>query len=446
MTSYREHAKALTLLGIPIVLGQLGAIAQSFADTIMVGQYGTDELSASGFVNNVFNLAIFFLLGVSYSTTPVVGRFFGQGRLGAAYRSLRESIIVNLVICGGVMLLMFGLYSSLDYLNQPTQLLPLIRTYFIILLLSLPFMSAFNAMKQFCDGVGDTKSPMWILLMGNALNIGGNALLIYGCTPLSIPSFGLAGAGYATLISRIAMMVAMAITIRASRHYHIYHAAPSEALTNRGMLHIARKGVPIGLQLAMEASAFNIAAIMMGWLGATALAAHQVMGTIASLCFMVYYGIGAAAAIRISHFRGKEDWAEVKRTAYAAYAMTLAVGALLTAAIYILRIPLAFCFTTSAEVVEVIAMLMLPFVFYQFGDCAQIVFANSLRAIERVKPLVWGAIVAYWVISLPLSYLLAFTLDVKAAGIWWGFPFGLSFAGLVFFLQFRKATTHIADN
>lgn len=435
--AYTTHWRALALLGVPIVIGQLGTIAQSFADTMMVGQYGTDELSASGFVNNVFNLAIFFLVGFSYSTTPVVGRYYGQGRSDCCGRALRESLIVNASAFAGIAVFMLTLYACLPWLGQPTALLPLIRPYFLIILASLLPMALFNAMKQFSDGVGDTRTPMWIMIGGNVTNVLLNWLLIYGLPALHIPQMGLNGAGWATLASRLLMTVVLGTVVLCSRRFAPYRTGLQP--TRRGMSHLVRKGLPISMQMALESSSFNIAAIMMGWLGTTALAAHQVMCTVGSLCFMFYYGVGAAAAVRMSHFRGRGQTSELPRIATAAYLLCLASAVVLTGSIILFAPPLISCFTTSADVVAMVLTLLLPFAVYQLGDSLQVVYANALRAVEDVKPLFGYAAVAYLVVSVPLSFLFGFILKGGAAGIWWAFPFGLSTAGLLFLRRFRRS-------
>lgn len=439
-----KHIRPLIALGIPIVIGQLGTIAQAFADTIMVGQYGTPELSASGFVNNVFNLIFFFLLGFSYSTTPIVGAFFGRKQQDDCSRTLKESLLANIMLCVLVMLCMLILYFNLGILNQPEELMPLIRSYYIIILLSLPFLSAFNAIKQFCDGVGDTRSPMYIMLAGNVINIVGNYLLIYGFSlPFSsclVQPMGLNGAGIATLASRIIMVMMIWGVVKANRRYAAFRNGFRKKITKRGFWHLTKVGMPIGMQLALEAASFNITAIMMGWLGATALAAHQAMCTIGMLCFMFYYGIGAAAAIRISHFKGQGENREVRRIAFTAYAMTLVAAVVLTSAIVIGFRPLCFCFTTSEDVVAMTATLLIPFVVYQLGDSTQVLFSNALRAIQDVKPLMLYAAIAYLLVSIPSSYIFAFKLHLGPQGIWFGFPFGLTTAGILFLQRFYRKT------
>ncbi len=436
--------RALIALGVPIIIGQLGTIAQGFADTIMVGHYGTPELSASGFVNNVFYLAVYFLLGFSYGTTPVVGANFGRKQYDVCSRSLKESLLSNLSVCGLLMLLMLVLYLNIDHLGQPAELIPLIRPYFIQILLSLPFLSAFNSMKQFCDGVGDTKNPMYIMLLGNVLNIIGNYFLIYGFgipfTCYVVAPMGLNGAGIATLMSRILMLLMIWLLIKRSKRYDLFRPGFSKPITKKGFLHISLLGFPISIQMSLESASFNICAVMMGWIGVSALASHQVMGTIGSLCFLFYYGIGAAAAVRISHFRGRGEHSEVRRIAFTAYGMTIVAAIILSGGIALFFEPLCYCFTTSAEVVSVCMTLLLPFMIYQLGDTTQVLFANSLRAIEDVKPLMWCAAIAYLLVSVPISYLFAFILGYGAQGIWFGFPFGLTTAGILFLQRFIRKT------
>ena len=199
---------AILLLAIPIIITQLGGILQGWADTIMVGQYGTPELSAAGFVNNVFNLFIFFLLGISYATTPIVGALYTQGKYNRVARTLHESNVVNLLASIVVVCILFVLYLNIDALGQPQELLPLIRPYFIVLLLSLPFMALFNSMKQFSDALGNTQIAMWVMIGSNIVNILLNYVLIFTF------NWGLLGAGLSTLISRALMPLAMALAMK----------------------------------------------------------------------------------------------------------------------------------------------------------------------------------------------------------------------------------------
>ena len=417
----RQHILSLSHLGLPIVIAQLGTIAQSFADTSMIGQYGTLELSSAGFVNNVFNLLIFFVLGLSYSTTPVVGSLWGQGRKDDARRALNNSLVVSTIGSAVLLLLLAVVYLNLDNLGQPSELMPYIRPYFITLTLSVPFIAVFNSFKQYSDATGDTRTPMWVMLISNVVNVVGNYILIFVC------DMGLLGAGIATLLSRIFMAVWMWLKVGIGRGYDA-----------KGIMYLARKGLPISVQLCLEAGSFNVCALFMGWIGANALAAHQVMCVVGSLCFMVYYGIGAAAAVRISHYRGLKDMNGVRETAYVALGMTAVIGVVVTISVLVFHGLLFSVFTTSQEVIAILVSMLPAFAAYQIGDLAQTVFANCLRAVEDVKSMMLSAFVAYIIVSIPCSYIFAFPLGMGAAGIWWGFPFGLSVAAILYYWRFTR--------
>lgn len=204
-THYKKHYQALLKLGIPIVIGQIGMIVLSFADTLMIGRYSTNGLAAAAFVNNMFNLAIIFGTGFSYGLIPVVGGLYGNKRFPEAGQALRNSLLANLVIALLLTFVMCILYLNVGNLGQPEELLPLIRPYFLILLSSLLFVMLFNGFKQFTDGITQTKVSMWILLGTNLLNIVGNYLLIYGKG--GFPELGLIGAGISTLFSRVVAVI-----------------------------------------------------------------------------------------------------------------------------------------------------------------------------------------------------------------------------------------------
>ena len=169
--TYKGHYKALFLLGLPIVIGQVGVIILGFADTLMIGHHSTSELGAASFVNNVFNLAIIFSTGFSYGLTPIVGSLYGNKQFAPIGQALRCSLLANLLVGLLLTLIMGILYLNVERLGQPEELLPLIKPYYIVLLISLVFVLLFNGFKQFTDGITDTKTAMWILLGGNVLNI-----------------------------------------------------------------------------------------------------------------------------------------------------------------------------------------------------------------------------------------------------------------------------------
>lgn len=429
--------RRLVILAIPLIVGQLGAILQSFADTIMVGQYGTLELSASGFVNQVFNLVIYFLLGISYGATPVIGSMYGRGDKGGVWQTLLNSIRLGLIVSLAVVALLVLFYFKIDSLGQPVELLPFIRPYFLLQLASMPTLAIFNAAKQYYDAVGDTRTPMWVMLAANMLNIVLNYLLIFGT--FGCPEWGLTGAGVATLAARFSMMAAMLWLLWKKRKAN--NTSSDTMIRPRiegSQMALLALGLPIAIQLCLEASSFNISALFMGWLGVAPLAAHQVMCTISTLYFQVVYGIGAAASVMVSQAHGRNDWNTVRLTVKTAYVMSLVSAFTLVSITAIAFQPISSLFTTSQEVKDVLASLLPLLFIYLLGDCTQILFANVLRGLGAVRHMMIHAFIAYIVVSLPLSYILAFPCGMGSVGVWCGMPVGLTTAGILFWTEYRR--------
>ena len=155
---------------------------------------------------------------------------------------------------------------------------------------------------------------------------------------------------------------------------------------------------------------------------------------------MMYYGMGSAVAVRISNFNGQHDIQNVQRTANAGFHLMLCIACCLGIPILLCRNHLGSLFTDNAEVVALVAQLIIPFIVYQLGDGLQITFANALRGIADVKPVMYIAFIAYFMISIPLGYFFGFVLHLNAVGIWMALPFGLTSAGIMYYLRFLKST------
>lgn len=420
------------------MIGQLGIIILSFADTMMVGRCGTAELGAASFVNNMFNLVIVFSTGFSYGLTPFVGNHYGRGENASVGRILKNALAVNAVVAAGLMALMFVLYLNIHRLGQPAELLPLMRPYYVVLLISLLFVLLFNAFKQFADGITDTVTPMVILLGGNVVNIFLNWILIYG--KWGMPRMGLLGAGVATLTARILMLLCFVAVFFTAKRYRPFVRGFKESSVNKeDFVALNKMGMPVGLQMGMETASFSLSTIMVGWLGTVALAAHQVMLTVGQLGFMMYYGMAAAVAVRASNFHGQGDMLRVRENVSAGFKIILVMAAAVSIPLLIVRNSLGFLFADSAEVAAMVAQLVIPFAIYQFGDGLQCNYSNALRGISDVKMVMVYAFIAYFLISLPSAYLFGFVFDWGLTGIWMSFPLGLTSAGLLFYRRYRRS-------
>ena len=338
------------------MLGQLGIIIVGFADNIMVGHHSSIELAAASFVNNFFNLTFLFGLGFSYGLTPIIGGLFAEKQLQKAGEVLKNSLFVNGAMGLLLSLIMLLLLCNLDLLHQPEELIPYIVPYYILQLFSVIITMEFNAFKQFSDGTTDTLTPMWIMLSTNVLNIVGNYVLIYG--HFGAPEWGLVGAGVSTLLSRMVAFAVFLGLFLLKPKYAAYRAGFSTGRINRTNLReLFRLGLPVGFQMGVESGSFNLSVIMMGWIGSAALAAHQVVGVITTLGFMIYYGIAAAVTIRVSQFRQWNDMLNVRRATFAGFHLILLVAVGVMLAILLFRERIGYLFTDEEEVVRLVSLL-----------------------------------------------------------------------------------------
>ena len=419
-------------------MGQIGNVVLGFADTLMVGHHSMEELAAASFVNTMFTLVVLFATGFSYGLTPVAGSLFGRGMKGDIGAAVKNSLTANMLLSAALVAVTVVFCLNIHRFGQPDELLPLMRPYLWVNIASLPFLCCFNTFKQFFDGITDTKTPMFVIIGGNLLNIFGNWVLIYG--ELGAPELGLFGAGLSTALSRVVMAAACVVLFFRHRRYREFRAGFAAASASRGgMRRLASLGLPVALQMGMETAAFSLSAIFVGWIGTTALAAHQVVITVSQLLYMVSSGMAAAVAVRVSYFAGQKDYRAVRRTSTCGLQLILTIAATLSLPVFLLKDTISWWFTDSAEVCVLVSQTVIPLIAYQLGDAVQYTFANSLRGIEHVRPMIWIAFFAYFVVSLPLGWMLGIHMGYGLVGIWSAFPVCLSTAGLLYFLCFRRA-------
>lgn len=432
-----QKIREILRIGLPIMLGQACVIILAFADNIMIGWHSVDELAASSFVNNVMNLFILTELGFAAGMTPMIGADNGTGNIKGIGITVKNGLMTNGIIGGISIILLTIIYFCLDHFGQAPELMPYIKPYFAIIGISTLFALGFNVLKQFTDGICRPMISMTLLMIGNLLNIFGNWVLIYG--RLGFPEMGLTGAGISTLVSRVLILIVFAVYIFKSKKMNEYARAIKEALLSRGeMKTVFKMGYPVGIQMALESSTFTFAAVMAGWLGVIQLAAHQVVITISQLFFLMMQGLSFAVSILVSNAFGRKDLGSVREYARKGYFMTLGISATLSVLLYCFRYQAAGIFTDSPEVSAMAVSLFFLLFAYQFGDGLQLCFANVLRGIQDVRPIMYAAFVSYYLIAIPSAYVLGFKTSLGIHGIWMGFPIGLTLAGIFFYARYRS--------
>lgn len=422
---YKQHIKSLVLLGLPIIIGQLGNIVTGLADTVMVGQHSTDELAAASFVNNVINAFIILGTGFSFNYTPIIGEHIAINKRIAIGGWLKNSLMANTTTTALILLVLFLIYINVGYLGQPEELMPLIRPYYLVLMSSVLFVMLSNTFRQFVEGIMDASISMWVLTLVNAINIAGNYVLIYG--KCGFPELGLLGAGISTLLSRIIMLLLfVAVFMRQEKYKPFRKGFLVTPFRKAYWKRLNLIGWPIAFQQGIEAATFCITTIMIGWLGGMALAAHQVAIAVSTVSFTIYLGLGSAVAIRTSMFKGLQDWRNVRRVTLAGVGLAVLLSVTLSLLLYLCCDTIGSYFTDDEAVLQIVAILLPILIAYQFGDSIQIVLANALRGLSDVTSIMVISFVAYFIIAIPAGYAIAFFLDKGIAGIWLSYPIGFT--------------------
>ena len=434
---FSQYYKPILRLGVPIAIGQIGVIVMGFADTMMVGNFNTQSLAAASFVNAVYNFIVYLMLGYSYGLTPLISALAGKKQSHEAGATLKYGLVCNMLFVALIMLCLGVAYFFLDHMGQPSEIMPLVKPYYLTLLVSLFFVGIFNTFRQFTDGVSDTSVGMWVILMGNVLNIVGNYLLIYGIG--IFPRLGLLGAGISTMSARMVMAIVVVAIFLCRKRYELYREGFHRCkVAVENLKYIHAQSLPISLQMGMESGAFTVSGIMAGWLGAINLATYQVMITISGLGFLLYYSFGTGITIRVAHYVGQNDWARVRQSGYAGMFILLVMAALSSAIFLFAGEFIIRCFTSDVAVISLALTLIAPLIFYQLGDSMQICYANALRGTAHVKPVMWIAFISYVVINIPAAYIFAFTLKMGIMGIYYAFSCGLFAAAIMFAYQYYK--------
>ena len=432
--------RALFRLGLPVLVTQLGIIIVSFADTMMVGAYGVDQLAAAAFVNSLFFIPTVMQLGFAGGLTPLIGALFGRGEDESTGRMLRAGVQSNIFLSLGMTVVMTVIYFFLDRFGQPEELLPLIRSYYLIILTSLLPMSLFNSFQQTCNGINDTSLPMWMILASNVLNIIGNYLLIFG--HFGCPELGLDGAGYSTVTARYLSAIGLTAIFLHRKRYRIYMPGfhTSERLAAL-RTKVWKTSYPVMIQHGIECGLWSLGAVVCGWFGKIQIAAFQVVNTMSQLGFMIFMSFGVATAIRVANYTGVNDFAGIRRATSAGLKINLVLAAAASALFWFGGTHIIHLFTPDAEVIASALLLIVPLVIYQFMDATQLTYINAIRGTSRVKPLLWISVVSYVVVGTPAMMLLAKVCDLGNVGVYYSFDIALVaaavFAAIVYHRTLR---------
>ncbi|MDB4923733.1 MATE family efflux transporter [Mucilaginibacter sp.] len=435
---YKNHYRDNLHLAIPVVISQVGHTLVQTSDSIIVGHFaGTVSLAAVSLANSIFVIVLVIGIGISYGSTPLIAQLNGKKDFEECGKLLSNSLFLN-VLTGIILFALIALASTLllDHLDQTAEVVRQARPFLTLLGLSIIPMLIFNTFKQFAEGLGFTKQAMLISIWGNLLNIIIGIIFVKGL--FGIAPMGIKGVGYSTLIDRCVMAIVMGVYVFRSERFKKY--LKSFILTRINWsrsLQILKIGAPVALQYTFEISAFSGAAILIGTIGYHEQAAHQVAINLASITYMMSSGLSAAAAIKSGNYFGAKDHHNLRQSAISSYHIVL-IFMFVTACLFTIgNNLLPWMYTSDGIVIGIAAQLLIIAALFQLFDGTQVVGLGILRGMGDVNIPTIITFLAYWVVGLPLGYLLGIPLHLGVKGIWYGLTLGLMTSAILLFFRFQ---------
>lgn len=443
--TYLSHYKQTIILALPIIAGQLSQILISLADTTMVGHYESQSLAASSLANALFFTVFIVGIGITIGLTPPVASSFAAGDMKACKRYFKHGIVLYSVV--GLLIFAIIYLSSffLENMGQQPEVVRLARPYLQIIGASAFFVLIFQSIKQFMHGLSHTKEPMFIEFGEAILNVFLNYLLIFG--NWGFPEMGLIGAGIATLLSRMAGCIALVIVFLSSSKFATYLQEMAwNVFSKSEFKYLLKLGVPIGLSMLFEMSAFAMSNVMMGWINADTLAAHQIALNIASVTFLVAQGISAATAVRTANQLGLKNTQELQMAGKAGMLINLMFMAFCMLIISIFYQSLPALYVKEVEVQKIASTLLIVAALFQLSDGLQVACMGALRGITDVRMPTLITLFAYWGIGIPLGYVLGFVFGMGAVGIWLSLFLALTAAAILLTIRFLSRSKTIVQH
>ena len=427
------------------MLGMLGHTFVAFADNVMVGQLGTAELAAVSLGNSFVFIAMSLGIGFSTAITPLVAEADSANNISQGKNAFKHGLMLCTLLSLLLFLIILLLKPLMYYMDQPKEVVELAIPYLNYVALSLIPLIIFQALKQFSDGLSNTKYPMYATILANVINIVINYLLIFGS--FGFPKLGIVGAAIGTLFSRIIMVYFLWMIFKSKDKFRPY-------ITNFNFKKIEQKisaklfnlGFPSALQMFFEVGIFTAAIWLSGVLGKNPQAANQIALNLSSMTFMVGIGLSVAAMVRVGNQKGLNDFISLRRIAFSIFFLTFIIEIIFASFFLIFRdwLPTLYIdgdtlinINDNKEVVLLASKLLLVAAFFQIFDGLQVAILGALRGLQDVKIPAFITFVSYWIVGFPVSYYLGLYTSLESVGIWIGLFTGLFVASILLYIRFN---------
>lgn len=438
MHPVRVEIRRLAALALPVAATQVSTMLLGVVDTLMLGRFSIEALSAASLANVWVWGTLHLAMGILFGIDPIVAQAHGAGDGARAAFALQRGLVLSLLLSLPLAGLWVGTEEFLLAMGQAPTLAAAAERYTLLQIPSIPFFLGFVVLRQFLQCREIVRPALWVILGANVVNAAGNWALIFG--NLGMPRLGLDGAALATGLCRVSCLAGLAMLVwRFDLLAGAWRPWSRRALAPRGLAEILRIGLPVGVQVSLEAWAFSGAALLAGLLGTGPLAAHTIVLNMAALSFMMPLGVGLAAVTRVGNLIGARRPDDAQRAAWVALGLGAGVMAASAALFLALRHELPRLYTGDLAVVALAAGILPIAAAFQVFDGVQVVACGVLRGMGRTRPAAVFNGISYWLLGLPLGGWLALRAGWGLAGIWWGLCIGLAVVAslLVVWIQRR---------
>ena len=440
MHRYKTEASNLIKLATPVLIASVAQTGMGFVDTVMAGGVSAIDMAAVSIAASIWLPSILFGVGLLMALVPVVAQLNGSGRQEKISFEIQQGAVMALLISMPIIGVLFQTQNILNLMDVEPLMAAKTNGYMHAVMYAVPAFLLFQTLRSFTDGMSLTKPAMFIGFIGLLLNIPLNWMFVYG--KLGAPALGGVGCGVATAIVywvMFALLLGYVMTSKRLAKINLFGQFHKPQL--KAQVRLFKLGFPVAAALFFEVTLFAVVALLVAPLGPMIVAAHQVAINFSSLVFMLPMSVGAAVSIRVGHKLGENSTEGARIATHVGILVGLAMS-LFTALITVLfREQIALLYTENTAVITIAMQLLLFAAVYQCTDAIQVIAAGALRGYKDMRSIFNRTFVAYWVLGLPLGYILGMTdwivEPMGAHGFWTGFIVGLSSAALLLGLRLR---------
>lgn len=442
---FARELRTSATLAVPLVLGHLSTGLIGFVDSVIAGHHGTRTLAAVAVGTALFWLPMMVPMGTLMAFPPAVSQLDGAGRRHEIAPLFRQALWLAAML--GVVL--FAFLSVVTIALEPMGIAPEIRPGAVAFLHGIrwgvPALTLYLCMRYLSDGLHWTLPTMVLGFGGLVVLVPLGYALTWGVGGL--PELGAGGLGLASAAMMWAQAIAFALYLRRSKRFESLRLfAQFEGPRWPDLRNLLATGLPIGVTVMMEGSLFIVTALLIGRLGGVEVAAHQIAINVASLCFMIPFGLAEATTVRVGHALGRGDRDGLRRAAFAGFVLMFATQAVSGLLLLFGNHALAGLYTADTTVAALAATLLLYAAAFQFPDGVQVLSAGALRGLRDTRRPMLLAALAYWGVGMPLGAGLGLGLRWGPQGMWVGLIVGLTTAAVLLSTRFLRSSRRVPMN